>query len=231
MTLDELCPPGTAVCAIVAHPDDESFCAGLICELVDRGAPVTLVCATRGEGGDTGGHHREQLGAVRSAELEAAAAALGVTAVRFVELVDPEPVDGLAQAPAVAEAMLAGLLDALLAELSPGLIVTHGSDGEYGHAAHLLLHRSVLAAAERMPVRPVIATMMAFDAEHPVPFFLNRSDAAGLVFDGAPSRARRARSIAAHASQVALFGDAAAYAASLDRQSYRIVQRGASARN
>ena len=45
MTIDELCPAGTAVCAIVAHPDDESFCAGLIWELVDRVAPV---CATRG---------------------------------------------------------------------------------------------------------------------------------------------------------------------------------------
>ena len=64
--------------------------------------------------------------------------------------------------------------------------------------------------------------MMAYDAEHPVPFFLNRSDHADLVFDADASRERRARSIAAHASQRALFGDAAAYAASLDRQSYRV---------
>ena len=222
MTIDELCPTGTAVCAIVAHPDDESFCAGLICELIDRAAPVTLVCATRGEGGDTGGHPRAQLAAVRSAELRAAASELGVNDLRFLGLVDPEPVDGLAQAPAVADAELAMLLDRLLDELAPGLIVTHGSDGEYGHAAHRLLHRGVLAAAARRPTRPVIATMMAFDAEHPVPFFLNPSDRADLVFAGAASRDRRTRAIAAHASQVALFGDAASYAASLDRQSYRV---------
>ena len=144
MTIDDLWASDTPVCAIVAHPDDESFCAGLLCELVARGAHVTLVCATRGEGGDTGGHPREQLGAVRSAELQTAASALGVTDVRFLELVDLEPVDGLAQAPAIAEGELGKLLDELLADLSPGVIVTHGSDGEYGHAAHRLLHRGVL---------------------------------------------------------------------------------------
>ena len=222
MTIDELWAPGTPVCAVVAHPDDESFCAGLLCELRDRGAPVTLACATRGEGGDTGGFPRERLGAVRSAELQAAATALGVTEMRFLELVDPEPIDGLAQAPPVGEAELAGLLDGLLADVAPGLIVTHGSDGEYGHAAHRLLHRGVLAAARRRPARPPVVTMMAFDGEHPVPFFLNRSDRADLAFDAGASRARRARAIAAHASQLELFGDPAAFAASLDRQSYRV---------
>ena len=48
---------------------------------------------------------------MRSSELRTAASGLGVNDLRFLCLVDPEPVDGLAQAPAVADAELAASLD------------------------------------------------------------------------------------------------------------------------
>ena len=77
---------------IFAHPDDEAFgCAGVMAAASARGVPVTLITATRGEAGKTGVPQLdtpEILGAVREQELRAAAAAVGVRDVRFLDYRD-----------------------------------------------------------------------------------------------------------------------------------------------
>ena len=64
--------------AIFAHPDDESCSpGGTLAKYADRGVEVTLVCATRGEGGvcddpacgDFSPISRDQVGMVRLEEL------------------------------------------------------------------------------------------------------------------------------------------------------------------
>lgn len=74
------------VLLVHAHPDDETIATGaLIAELVDRGAEVGLITATRGERGEVveGPLRRlvgtPELSAVRAAELRNALSILGVT--------------------------------------------------------------------------------------------------------------------------------------------------------
>src|SRR5260370_17931113 len=67
---------------VMAHPDDESMgTGGLILRHSRAGVEVNLICATRGEEGWVGkppGARREDLSRIRTAELEAAAAALAI---------------------------------------------------------------------------------------------------------------------------------------------------------
>ena len=83
----------TSILVIGAHPDDETVMAGgTLAILAQRGLNVHLVCATRGEGGEMGEPPictREELGRVRSAELECAGQALGAASVDYLGYVDP----------------------------------------------------------------------------------------------------------------------------------------------
>jgi LmbE family N-acetylglucosaminyl deacetylase len=73
---------------VMAHPDDESFaCGGTVAKYVKAGWDVELVCATRGEVGNSGPHGDvtpEQLGEIRQKETEAAATLLGISSITFL---------------------------------------------------------------------------------------------------------------------------------------------------
>jgi len=111
----------------VAHPDDESFgCGSVLLSAAAAGWRTAVVCATRGEAGEsrvaTG-----DLGAVRAGELRAAAEILGVGEVRLLDGHRDGSVDATAVAPAIASAV---------AELGPDVVVTlDASDGHPDHAA------------------------------------------------------------------------------------------------
>jgi LmbE family N-acetylglucosaminyl deacetylase len=69
-----------------AHPDDIDFgCAGTVATWVDAGVEVTYLLVTRGDQGGFDDTPREQMAAMREAEQRAAAKAVGVTDVRFLE--------------------------------------------------------------------------------------------------------------------------------------------------
>src|SRR5688572_8059093 len=74
---------------VVAHPDDEVFCSGLICELKQQGTRVRVLCLTRGEGGPCGGYDREELGRIRSNEMKESCDVLGVDELVFLGHIDP----------------------------------------------------------------------------------------------------------------------------------------------
>ena len=80
------------VLAVFAHPDDESYlCAGLMARAVQAGDRVVCITATRGE---LGSPDEEQwppgapLAAVRTAEMEAALAVLGITEHHWLDYPD-----------------------------------------------------------------------------------------------------------------------------------------------
>ena len=142
---------------IFAHPDDEAFgCAGMMAAAADAGAHVALICATRGEMGDSSVPNLDDpeiLGAVREEELRAAAAAVGVADVRLLDYRDP----GMPGSPAndhpralsrASEALLAARLVVAIRALRPATVVTFGPDGIYGHPDHLVAHRTAVAAVE-----------------------------------------------------------------------------------
>ncbi len=72
--------------AVFAHPDDVDFgCAGTIAGWVDDGIEVSYLIVTRGDSGGFDDTPREEMPARREAEQRAAAAAVGVRRVDFLE--------------------------------------------------------------------------------------------------------------------------------------------------
>ncbi len=73
-----------ALC-VLAHPDDVDFgSAGTVATWTDAGTEVTYCLVTDGDAGGFDDTPREQMGPLRRAEQQAAAAAVGVTDVRFL---------------------------------------------------------------------------------------------------------------------------------------------------
>ncbi|MGF1646321.1 MAG: PIG-L deacetylase family protein [Kineosporiaceae bacterium] len=69
-----------------AHPDDIDFgCAATVATWVDAGIDVTYLVVTRGDQGGFDDTPREQVPLIREAEQVAAAGAVGVTDVRFLD--------------------------------------------------------------------------------------------------------------------------------------------------
>ena len=129
--------------AIFAHPDDESLAAGgLIASCAAAGSTVTLVVATRGEGGP-GGRRGGRLAETRTREMEAAARVLGVAELMWLDYPDGmlPSVDAMQCETEIAEAVAAR---------RPDRVVTFDSDGLYWHPDHVALHERVTAAVARM---------------------------------------------------------------------------------
>lgn len=187
---------------VIAHPDDELFASGLLCELSEHGREVHIVCLTKGEGGVTGGESREELGRVREGELRNSAAALGASSVTFLGHADPLGQEYRTFAPEVPLPTLAGKIRELLKIHRPAVLVTHGSGGEYWHPAHLLVREAVLQAAGG---EHHLLTIHAWQKGHPLPGLLNRDDPADLVLDASEHRAQRLAAFRAHRSQFGYF--------------------------
>ncbi len=120
--------------ALVAHPDDETYAfGGTLARCARDGVEVTVVCATRGERG-CATEPADRCGDLRIAELAASCRVLGAASPLLLDLPD----GGLAE---IDSASLIDRLRGLLAELRPGVVLTMGRDGAYGHTDHLALTR------------------------------------------------------------------------------------------
>ena len=74
------------VLCVHAHPDDVDFgAAGTVARWVDDGVEVAYLLVTRGDAGGFDDTPRDRMPAIREAEQRAAAAALGVKQVDFLE--------------------------------------------------------------------------------------------------------------------------------------------------
>jgi LmbE family N-acetylglucosaminyl deacetylase len=134
--------------AVLAHPDDESLgMGGTLAKYAAEGVEVSLVTATRGDGGRFRGHRRgeeahpgrEALGEIRAAELRAAAATLGVREVVLLDYPDQH----LDRAdPRGAAARIA----THLRRIRPDVVLTFGPDGAYGHPDHIAISQLTTAA-------------------------------------------------------------------------------------
>lgn len=189
---------------VVAHPDDEVFCSGLICELKEAGTRVRVLCLTKGEGGPCGGHPREELGRVRAEEMKRACDVLGVDELVFLGHLDPEGKGYRVFAPDVSPTDLAAQLLPHLARCD--LVVSHGSGGEYWHPAHLLVFESVRLALSGEEGEGT--TWLSFSArrpEHPLQELINWDDEAYLTIDGTRHERTRLRALDCHHTQLGLF--------------------------
>jgi LmbE family N-acetylglucosaminyl deacetylase len=213
---------------VIAHPDDEAFCSGLVAAAVAAGAEVRFLCLTRGEGGDLGGGAvREELGSVREGELRRAGEALGVSEVEFLGYVDPLVPGGKPSAPAYDSLELTVQLRQAVLKADATVVVTHGSGGEYWHPAHVGLHDHVGKAVEATPAR--LLTMNAWNAAHPLTGILNRDDIPDYRVDGAAVFEARLRALEAHETQRGVFerfsgGTVADFVRATAKESYRVVK-------
>jgi N-acetylglucosamine malate deacetylase 2 len=197
------------ILCLSAHPDDETvFAGGTLALLARRGADVRVVCCTRGEGGEAGEPPlcaRAELGAVRAGELRCAVRALGCAGADFLPFRDPDVgPDNSLYAFAAGPEEVAAALAGILAARKPDVLITHGSNGEYGHPGHLLAHRAALLAAGAAGISTVY-TFGADYPDHPRKRSANRDDPADFVVDIAPAFEHKLAAMECHRTQQALF--------------------------
>ena len=153
--------PAPRVQVVVAHPDDETFgCGSLLLHAAAQGAQTAVVCASRGEAGESTVPHAD-LGAVREAELREAARLLGVGQVDLLGFGDSgmsgEPAAGTVCG-APEDDLVAAVLDAVRA-WSPDVLIT--LDGSDGHRDHVRVRDAVLRAAEAAAVPRVYVACLS----------------------------------------------------------------------
>jgi LmbE family N-acetylglucosaminyl deacetylase len=197
------------IIAAFAHPDDETrFLGGTLAMLAAKGIRVHLLITTRGEGGETGEPPlclQEDLGKVREDEMKCAANALGATSLSFLDYTDPTVAENGGLFPFKAN------LDTLVSQLETyarkhqaSAIITHGSNGEYGHPAHKLMHRAVMTAAQRLGDIDVY-TVSAMYEGHPNLRHANNNDRADFILSIQPWYSAKLEATKCHRTQHGLF--------------------------
>jgi LmbE family N-acetylglucosaminyl deacetylase len=141
--------------AVVAHPDDETFgCGALLLHARASGAVLAVTCATRGEEGESTSDDPD-LGAVREAELHAAARALGVAHVDLLGFRD-SGMSGVAGPGSLVGAPFGDVVAAVrdrVAAFEPDILLT--LDGSDGHRDHVRVRDAVLEVAGLLGVPQV----------------------------------------------------------------------------
>jgi LmbE family N-acetylglucosaminyl deacetylase len=199
------------ILAFFAHPDDETILIGGTLALLARsGARVHFLSATRGEGGETGEPplcREVKLGGVRELEMVCAVRKLGGSSLTFFDYIDPRVGPDQQLYPYTQDlTLLANRVAASIRHLGIDAVITHGSNGEYGHPAHLLTHRAArIAVASLGQVALLLYTVSATFPEHPRPRIANPDDPAHLVLDITPALADKTQAALCHRTQHALF--------------------------
>ena len=204
MTLRLLC--------IVTHPDDETMLTGgMLAMLAHNGVEVHLLCATRGEGGEMGEPPlvaREALGRTREEELWCAAQALGAQTVRFLDYIDPVVGEDRSLYPYTDHLdEVTGYVIEAIERVEPTIVLTHGSNGEYGHPGHVMTHQAVMAAHLQLRTRDAPPALYTFCAAIPgrEDRIFNDDDPAHIALDVAPWLEAKADAARCHRTQHGLF--------------------------
>jgi LmbE family N-acetylglucosaminyl deacetylase len=132
--------------AIFAHPDDEVFrCGGTLALLAQQGVQVHVLTFTRGRAGSCGLPPlctREELGAVRTAELRCSCQALGLQPPNVLDYQDGRLAD-------VAQEEGAAVIADYIEAIHPQVLLTWPLHGLSGHPDHIAVSRWAMAAFEQ----------------------------------------------------------------------------------
>jgi len=153
------------ILAVLAHPDDESFgMGGTLALYAQKGVEVHLICATRGEVGETPPEFERNdrsIAELRMDELRCAGEILGLEKVHFLSYRDsgmPGSSDNhhpraLAAAP---QEQVAAEIASYIRRLQPQVVLTFDPFGGYGHPDHIAIQRATerafFLAAEDTPI-------------------------------------------------------------------------------
>ena len=198
------------ILVISAHPDDETlFCGGTLARYARQGHAIYILETTRGEGGEVGEPPlttRENLAVFREQEVREAARILGARDIFFLPYIDPYmEINGIARRIDIPLAGFAGAIDKYIRKIRPDLIITHGSNGEYGHPQHIYTHRATrLSLANGHPQ----TALMSWSAWH-APFererVLNLDDKADIIADISAWHDIKVAAALCHKTQHAMF--------------------------
>lgn len=160
----------TAV-AIFAHPDDEAFGpAGTIHKLT-KDYDVYILCATKGEIGETSTENKKPLHEVRADELRKSAKILGVKKVFFLGFIDGTLSNSQYHT-------LAAAIEKHLKKLKPELILTMNQNGGSGHIDHIVVSMVASYEFERLPfIKKIMYTAQSIEATEKAakyPYFIYR---------------------------------------------------------
>lgn len=196
VTLNELVPTEARVIVVAPHPDDENLgCGGLLAALAERGSHLIVIAVTDGEGSHP--HSalwpQDRLRATRRQESQVAMERLGFAASRVewhhLALPDGQVADHASSLQAHLKSIL-----------QPGdcLLTTWRQDGHCDHEAvgAITAHRAVAAQAQLIEV-PVWAWHWATPEDPRLPWQRARK-----LWLTDSQRARKARAVHAHASQL-----------------------------
>jgi LmbE family N-acetylglucosaminyl deacetylase len=210
----------SSILAISAHPDDESlFGGGTLAMFAEQGHTVYILETTRGEGGEVGEPPlatQENLGIFREQEARNAAQALGVQDIFFLPFIDPYmEINGIARPIDIPQDEFAKAIGEYVKRLRPDLVITHGSNGEYGHPQHIYTLRATRLALANGAADTALLSWCAWyepiehdrmgygPAEHER--ILNADDCADIVHDVTPWRDTKIAAALCHMTQHAMF--------------------------
>ena len=200
----------TTILAVSAHPDDESlFAGGTLAMHAEQGHHVYILETTRGEGGEVGEPPlttQENLGAYREQEARRAAAALGVRDIFFLPYIDPNmEINGIARPIDTPLDEFTEAIREYIKKLRPNLVITHGSNGEYGHPQHIYTHRATRMALANSAPQAALLSWCAWHEPTRYERILNKDDRADIVQDVTPWLGAKIAAALCHQTQHAMF--------------------------
>ena len=198
------------ILVISAHPDDETlFCGGTLARYAQQGHAIYILETTRGEGGQVGEPPlttRENLAAFREQEVREAARILGANDIFFLPYVDPYmEINGIARRIDIPLQEFAAAIDKYVCKIGPDLIITHGSNGEYGHPQHIYTHRATRLALGNGHTQTALMTWSAWHVPYERERVLNPDDQADIVSDISAWHDIKVAAALCHKTQHAMF--------------------------
>ena len=200
----------SSILSISAHPDDESlFGGGTLAMFTEQGHCVYILETTRGEGGEVGEPPlttQAELGAYREQEVRQAAGFLGAQDIFFLPFIDPfMEIDGIARPIDIPLEAFAEAIRHYINRLRPDLVITHGSNGEYGHPQHIYTHQATrLALANGLPDTSLLSWCALYEPTAHARI-LNKDDRADIVLDVTPWLGAKIEAALCHQTQHAMF--------------------------
>jgi LmbE family N-acetylglucosaminyl deacetylase len=92
-----------------------------------------------------------------------------------------------------------------LDRIQPDLVITHGSNGEYGHPQHIYTHQGTLEALAHARQETALLTWSAWYEPPERRRILNRDDRADMVHDMTPWLDKKIAALLCHRTQHAMF--------------------------
>lgn len=199
-----------SILVISAHPDDETlFCGGTLAMYAQKGHDVYILETTRGEGGEVGEPPlttRENLGAFRERETRQAASILGARDIFFLPYIDPfMEINGIARRIDTPLTDFAAAIATYIQKIAPQLVITHGSNGEYGHPQHIYTHRATRLALGNGRPHTALMTWSAWHTPAERERVLNKDDQADIINDISPWHDIKVAAALCHKTQHAMF--------------------------